>query len=98
MNVAFSALLKRPKVGSQEVSICDLARSVLGGDSDTDVALPSCTFFDTPWSEKLSDTKGRIMIPSDYNRIYGRIDDLHAGRTNLYPSGVIIEGQSGIGT
>ena len=74
-------------------SIYDLAQMVLG-EENSDV-LPSCTFLTTPWTDELPDSGGHIMIAEAYNRIYGQVKDLHSDTRS---PGVIVEGQSGIGT
>ncbi|KZV64083.1 hypothetical protein PENSPDRAFT_738461 [Peniophora sp. CONT] len=87
-----NALVKRPRASSTDGSIQDLARIILGDESD--VVLPSCTFLQTPWADELLETRGRIMIAEGYNHVYGQINDLH---TEHESPGVIVEGQSGIG-
>ncbi|VDC06162.1 unnamed protein product [Peniophora sp. CBMAI 1063] len=87
-----NALTGPSESSTAEGSLHELAQIVFG--DETPVALPPCTYLDSPWVDILPATKGRIMVAEGYNHIYGRIKDFH---NDTRSPGVIVEGQSGIG-
>ncbi|VDB83999.1 unnamed protein product [Peniophora sp. CBMAI 1063] len=84
----------RPEPDSDDAEAWRLARAVLGEEDDVEgIPLPDCRYLKTPWVDELKQTQGRIMITRQCERFDGVLNDF----TQSYDSGILIEGQRGVG-
>ncbi|KZV69035.1 hypothetical protein PENSPDRAFT_753691 [Peniophora sp. CONT] len=87
------ALERTSQFGSSDWRLQTMAQLLLNPEGE-DVTLRSCAYIDTPWTEELPHTRGKIVVREDYERI---AHQLMVNPDNRHRDGMIVQGQAGVG-